>query len=287
MSHLKAAFLCAMVNIKKWAVNPRVSTLAVLLFAFIAWHLSGLSAYANAVTTHITPWIFPHLFSTSGMIMIFSSFTILFYSDAPFMDTHTPFIMIRSGRRNWVIGQLLYVILAGFIYTLFIAIISALVLIPNVHISSDWGKVLRTLAAFPDSPSRYGVPASIFVSHEIVGIFSVGEAMLLSFGLFWLVTVFIGVLIFFFNAVVAKMSGIIIAGIFVFVSYFSEYLGRFSFGSRIYYFSPLSWSSLMFLDLNYRGQLPSISYAVVFLVLTIVVMGIASVVKLCAMDYNR
>ncbi|MCJ7840059.1 hypothetical protein MUB24_03855 [Lederbergia sp. NSJ-179] len=281
MTNLKMMFLCSRVNLRKWAVNTRIYTLAVLIIAFLAYHSYGLSQFAAEKGVAITPWVFPHL-NTPPVMQVFACFTLLLFCDAPFADRHMPFLVIRTGRRNWAIGQFIYIILAAFIYTAFVYAVSVLVLVPNIQFSTDWGIVIKTLAVNSDMAPD----VTIFMNEEIIYMLSPIKATLISFGLFWLVAVFVGVLIFCFNTVIGKMSGVVITGIFIFISYFSMYLGFLSFGIGIYYFSPISWSSITFVDWDYSGTFPSPTYAVLFLLLASLLMSILSTIVFCKKDMN-
>lgn len=274
MTDLKMIRICTQVNFKKWTVNPRIYTLAVIIIAFLAYHSFGLSQFAADKGVAVTPWVFPYLM-TPPVMQVFACFTILLFSDAPFVDRHMPFLVIRAGRRNWVIGQLIYIIVAAFVYTAFIFLISVLVLIPNVQLSADWGIILKTLA----SNSGIAPSVTIFPDERILSMFSTVEAALISFGLFWLVAIFIGVLIFCFNIVIGKMSGLVATGVFIFMSFFSINQGRFLLGDWISYLSPISWMSMSFFDWGYTGTFssPSITYAVLSLLAAITLMGVVSV----------
>ena len=285
MTDLKMMLLCTNVNFRKWDVNPRVYTLAVAIIAFLAYHSFGLSQFAADKGVGITPWIFPHL-TTPPVMQVFACLTVLLFCDAPFTDKHMPFLVVRTGRRNWVIGQLLYIILASFIYTAFICVVSIVVLIPNVQFAGDWGILLNSMGADPRmAPSN----VTVFVNGEIVTMFSAIEAMLISFGLFWLVSVFIGVLIFFFNIWIEKMSGIIAAGVFIFLSFFSMNHGRLLLGDWLLYITPVSWMNMSSVNFNYSEMaaiLPSPTYVVISLFGAIVVMGSISVFVFCKKDMN-
>lgn len=283
MTNLKMIRICVQVNFQKWLVNPRIYTLAVLMIAFLAYHSFGPSQFAADKGIALTPWVFPHLI-TPPVLQVFACFIILLFSDAPFADRHMPFLIIRSGRRNWIIGQLLYIVTAAFVFTIFILFISMLVLIPNVQLSTDWGIILKTLAV-----STEIIPSvTIFPDERIITMFSVLEAMLISFGLFWLVSIFIGVLIFFFNIVIGKMSGLVASGVFIFISFFSIIHGRLILGDWISYLSPISWMSISFFDWNNSMGFssPSPMYAVICLVGSILLMSIVSTIVFCKKDLD-
>jgi len=115
-------------------------------------------------------------------------------------------------------------------------------------------------------------------------LFSASQAMLISFGLFGLVSTFIGVLIFCFNIILRQPSGLILAGAFTVLSYFSLFVGKLSFGNKIYYLSPINWSSMLYLDFGSAGSMPSPTYAVSILVVAILLMSIVSVAVFCRQD---
>jgi len=293
VTDLKTILLCALVNFRKWTVSPRIYTLAAVTIGFLAWHSAGLSELSAAVGIAVTPWVFPNLITTSAMIAVYCCFIMLFFCDAPFADSHTPFLVIRTGRRNWVIGQLLYIVLAAFVYTVFFLIVSVVVLIPNVQWDTDWGKVLKTIAANPSIANDYGIKLTIFVDPLIITMFSPIEATLISFGLFWLTSVFIGVLIFCGNVVIGRMGGLVMAGAFLCISFFTAYLGPLTLGGYwVRYLSPISWCTMYSLDWSGigewggMGELVSPSYAVISLLVAILFMSIVSIKVFCRKDLN-
>jgi len=287
VNDLKTILLCALVNFRKWMVNPRIYTLAAVTVGFLSWHSAGLSQLSAAVGIDVTPWVFPNLLTTSAMVAVFTCFIMLFFCDAPFADSHTPFLIIRTGRRNWMIGQLLYIILASFIYTVFFLIMSVVVLLPNVQWDTGWGTILKTIAANPGIGDNYGIKLTVFVHPLIVDMFSPIEATIISFGLFWLTSAFIGILILCGNVITGRTGGLVMAGVFLCISFFTEYLGPLTFGGYwIRYLSPINWCSICCLDWNKRGEWVSPSYAVISLVLAIVFMGIVSTIVFCNKDMD-
>jgi len=286
MTELKTIWLSAWVNFRKWTINPRIYTLAAVIVAFSLWFFSWISDYAAAVGVKSSPWVFPFLLTMPVAFPIYGCLTILLFCDAPFTDSHTPYLAIRMSRRNWVLGQLLYIMLASFAYTVFFWLVSMLVLVPNVKFSSSWGPVLKTIAYDPGSAERLGITPMVLIDDPVISLFSPIPAVLISLGLFWLVSVFVGVAIFCFNVVLGNMSGLIAAGLLTFLSYFSIYVGKIAFGQKIYYISPLNWGSMFYLDWGDSGLVPSPIFAVSVLVGTIVLMGFVSTVVFCRKDLH-
>ncbi len=283
---IKNALLCSTVNYKKWVVDIKIYTLFTLILVFNIWNFSGVYDYAKMVGYGVSPWIFPHILISPTVMPIYGCFAMLLFCDAPFIDKHMPFLMIRTGRISWVLGQLFYVFFTSLIYTIINYVITVISFLPYIDLTSDWGKVIRTLAMNPTSAYQKGIQLTVLINNSIITSFSAIEATLISLGLFFLVTLFTGILIFSLNLIVGKMSGIITAGILVFISYFSIFVGRITTGLKVYYFSPLSWSSLQYIDWYNSGESPSFLYAVVFLLGTSLILSIISVISFSRRDIN-
>jgi hypothetical protein len=243
MHSFKQSMRCAGLNLAKWSTTPRVISLFVIIAAFLAYHAHSLVQFAAAEGKVLTPWVFPHLL-TPAMLLVYGSFTLLLFCDAPFMDNHTPFVIVRSGRLAWLGGQLLYIVAAGLIYTLYFMLVSILVLMPHLTLANDWGVILKTLAANPSAGRQHNLVLTVFINGTIVQQFSPLQAMLISLGLFWLTSVFTGLLIFTVNLVTGKSGGLFVAGALICMTYFAGIQGRFVFGEWIALLSPLSWASM-------------------------------------------
>ena len=286
MTSLKNLFLCTGTSLKKWPVNPRIYAVAAALVVFTGWQLHGLTRYAHAAGFAVAPWVFPHILGYPIMILVDCSLIALMFSDAPFLDGHTPFVLIRTGRLHWVLGQLLYIIVAGLLYTLAYYLVTALLLIPNLQLTMDWGKILRTLALDSGSAAKYSISLEVFIDSNLVSKFSAVEATLLALGLHWLVTVFIGVLIFSLNLITRRSVGLIATGIFIFISYVCAYIGRMTLGMGVYYLSPLTWICASYLNWSYTGDYPSPTNAICALAAAILLLSLISAVSFCRRDIS-
>jgi hypothetical protein len=180
---------------------------------------------------------------------------VLLFCDAPFIDAHQPYVIIRSGKRDWLLGQILYIMLASTLYFLFIALISVLMLMPNLTFSSQWGKILGTLA-LTDAGNQFeiGLP----ISYQLQLTYTPIAAMVWSFFMNWLVGTFLGLLMFVFNMHFKREIGAVVATALVFLEYFCFEANGF----LLFSLSPVSWASLDNLDTSHTSALPSLTYAV-------------------------
>jgi hypothetical protein len=285
MYDIKKILLCARVNFKKWLITPRMYVILAIIIVFEYYTFSDVSKISAYLGVNSTPWVFPFFLTNPTMFIIIGSLTTLLYCNAPFADKHMPFLIIRTGRRNWIIGQLLYIYLSSFMYTCCYLLLSIIMLVPRIQLSTDWGSLLHTTStAYADILERTGAKIAFMPHSQLLDLFTPLQATALSFFLLWLVTAFIGVLICCFNIVIGKMSGITMAGIFTSIAYFSAYLGAFSIGLWIYYLSPISWSSLSFLDVINSGKIPTPTYAIICLLSVIILQSIISIIVFCRKD---
>lgn len=287
MSELKKVWLCTRLNFSKWPVNPRIYTVGVIIVAFNIWNTSGLMEYTDFIGQKITPWIFPHMFSPV-MIVAYGCFTALLFSDAPFADSHVPFVIVRCGRLVWILGQIIYLFLTSLILTTFQLLTSTFLLLSQMTLSFEWGIVMKTLASNPSVIFEAGINSAIGISPSIVSQFSPITATITAFVLCWLVTSFSGMIILSANVIIGKNSGLVLLSWFIFFSYFSLYLGRLTLASWLFYLSPLSWGSMDFIDWSgvYRSILPSPQYVFISLIGSILLMSYTSIRAFCTNDID-
>lgn len=263
MANLKMIWLSARINFKKIYSNPRLYIILAIIFIYEYYTFIPLKTFAKSIQQEVSPWSFPFFIQNPSLYFIIGGTALLFYGHAPFMDDHAGFLLIRTGRKNWILGQIVYLTLSSFCYTLIYVMGSILILLPNVVFTTSWGSVLEVLS----TEQITQVPSTISLQFQPIAVVmeahSPAQTMLLSFLLFWLCTLFIATILLFFNLWIGGNSGMLVAGTFISLAYFSVYLGRLSFGERISFFSPISWVSLSYLDWNNQGNAPTITFALV------------------------
>ncbi len=263
---------------RRWTGNLRVLGVFILILLFFFYMERGARALCTDQDLAITPWLFQFIWERPVNVMLFFLVLIILFCDAPFMDAQAPYSLIRTYRKNWVNGQCLYVISASGIYTVFLYIASLLFCLPNLSFSTEWGRIIRMLSM--PSTESFGMRYAFMgpsISPDIMARFQPIEATLLTLLFVWLISAFLGLLILTFNLRFPRTIGVLVAVCFVFLDFFC---GQFSIiqgalGSRIYFFSPVSWCNLQ----HYKSgvtELPTISYAIVVLIVLIVVLCILS-----------
>ncbi|SHH34394.1 hypothetical protein [Desulfosporosinus lacus] len=246
---------CCAQNLRKLPANPRCYVLGLFLIGVLAEYILPISNFSHIVQIPATPWVFPYLALDPRLLALIMLGIVFLFCDAPFIDSHQPYVIIRSGKKNWLLGQIAYIIVASAIYFMLIFLVSVLFLLPNITFSSEWGKVLGTLG-ITDAGNQFNVPLGI--SYALQLNYSPIAAMAWSLLMAWLVGTFLGLLIFVLNMRFTREIGVVVSTALVFLQYFCFEAGGF----LLYSFSPVSWANLNMLDTTYTSALPSVTYAV-------------------------
>lgn len=287
MNEVRKVFLCALAELKKWLGSPRVYIVLAFIIIFHWYTFAGMGQICSYLNRNVTPWVFPFFMQNPNLFFIFGGMAMLLYGDAPFLDSHMLFMMIRTGKRSWILGQLMFLLISSLIYTGCHAAASILMLFPHIDWSPEWGSVMWTMAQNPDVARAAGTQVSFYPVPELMEQMSPLFAFFLSLLLFWLGTVFLGMLLFGFRILFGKMSGIVACGFFTVLAYFAVYMGQIIWGRGILYVSPVSWCSLQYLSRSGNCDMPDVVYAVAVYGSCITVLMAVSVNVFCKKDSNE
>ena len=96
-------------NIKKWKQNYNI--LLGLIYLLIISDMMFRPARKIVEQLGFSPNIssFSLIWNSTFFILLFFLGVILFYSDAPFQDSMTSFVMIRCGKIKFMIAQICYI----------------------------------------------------------------------------------------------------------------------------------------------------------------------------------
>ncbi|MEW9095588.1 MAG: hypothetical protein AB2417_10955 [Clostridiaceae bacterium] len=273
MDRIRKNFLVSINNIRKWATNPRIYVLFILITMFLWSSIRPILSFSEEMGIRVTPWVFPHLASSFVGQLILMLGVVLLFCDAPFIDEGQPYFLIRSGRYIWGMGQVLYIMIGMVIYLLIVNFISILILMPNIFLSTGWGKILGTLAENPD--------VSVYVSKRILLSYTPLKAFLLSFILEWCAGTTLALLMFVINVCLNRAVGATIASLIILLDYaiYSNFPSV-----RFFYFSPVSLSKLTLIDSKGISNYPSNEYAYIFFIITIIVLSIISILSVRKKD---
>lgn len=264
---VKKIFSIATYSLRQWATNPRIICLFVLMSIFVWNNFKAIGELTARTGIKTNPLIFPFFSNDPVKQLILLAGIVFLFSDAPFINKNQPYIIIRSKRIPWVLGQILYIIMAGAVYFLLLMFVSILVLLPNVTLKTNgWGKIINTLAQ-TDMAAQINLQFGI--SKKITSFYSPFKAFILSFLLNWGVACFLGLIMFLINLKFNRRIGLVAGGVIIFF----DILVINALPPAFYYFSPVSLSRLSVLDPMGVSMFPNLTYPFIFFSVSIAVLS--------------
>lgn len=248
----------------------------ILITGYLSMTVAPVRAFCNETGYNANPLIMPFLLTRDYSVLIFFLGLVLLFCDAPFIESEQPYIIMRTGRKIWVLGQFIYIILTSALYFAGIIVLTALLLLPNIYLGANWGKVINTFAA---EGGRQGM--AIAFDKTILVNFTPITATLWCLLLSWLVGVFTGMLMFVVNLRVNRFAGSIIgAAIGILPTFVRQ--GNWFF----HYFSPASWVSMSVVDFKGITSFPSLTYVLTVLFIMIFALAVCSVILIKRKDMD-
>lgn len=265
---------CCLHNFRKWASSPKVYVTYIFLAFFLYEKMIVMRELCMDTGVSVTPWLLPFLFSDGNdFISLMIWLTVSFFmSNAPFEDDQKTFLVSRTGKRNWCLGQLCYILLSSFVLVLSTWLIMLIYVFPHISLELSWGKVLNTLAQTDLSDQYYtlSIKYSILLDNEPL------SAFLWVFLLFWMICVFMGILSFCLNLWIYKYAGITVCGVLSFAPFFLNSLVAWT-QRTFFYLVPTTWANIGYMDTFTLGQYPSRVLAFVMLLVFSLILGVASI----------
>ena len=161
MTEMKKAFSIAGYNFRLWRGNPRI--LVTFLLAFILCFLLSDKAVQFAVDHNTTMQIvevFIWNFGDSNSILLSSVLLILLFADMPFLSSGTPLYLVRTSRRTWITGQVLYILSATLIYLVFVLLFTIFFSIQQSFLANMWSPTAAILG-YTNAGERVAIPALV------------------------------------------------------------------------------------------------------------------------------
>lgn len=265
MKKFNTVFAISRQNFRKWTSNYRVWMIAIILMIFIHSYTKEISLFAEELNMKMSAWIFPFLYSERYMKLLFLFPIILLFCDAPFIDSNQPYMILRSKRTLWSLGQILYIFLANIIYFLFLVVATIGVHIRNITLENDWGKVFGTLAT-TDASDFFNTPLKI--NPSIIKYFTPFQAVWFTFLLSCLSGIMLGLIIYVCNSLLKnRLCGIAISSSLLILS------AALNLNPELQWLSPMSWNTLNNIDIGDTTNFPSFEYIIIadFVIITILI----------------
>ncbi len=275
---IKAIFFIAVNGIKKWRTSPRIFLIAVLLGAYFHSRISPLYSFCSHYAIGFSPGLFSFLMSDAHVVLIVSLGALLFFCDAPFIDLEHPYIILRSGKRKWAAGQIAYIAISSAAFTMYLFLLTLLLLLPYLEFGTEWGKAIGTLAL-----TNAGMDFNVTIpfGQYIYFGYSPATAIPLSLFLCFSVVFFLGVLMFYLNLRINRMTGNITGAILILWQLVIP-----KTGIRLIRYSPISWMKLEQIDRNGTTVYPNLAYVLVAIYGMVILLTVLSILCMRKKDID-
>ena len=128
-------------------LTVRVVAFSVIMFLICWIYNEQIRQYAAALNYPAGIWVFPFLMGSYTFLIMFYFAAIYVNADIPFMQYSNMYRLLRSGRRNWAISQILMLFFRSFFLVCITFICSVITLLPNIELTMEWGKLLYNVGA--------------------------------------------------------------------------------------------------------------------------------------------
>ena len=209
--NLRQCFSCARTEYIKWILDARMIILGVLLIFIYNFAIEPLlqnSELMNEPLNVFEPFI---AVSNSGTILLIIPLVFLtLIADFPKIDTNTVFYIIRVGRINWLIGQVIKLVMMAVSYLFVIFVGATVPMITRGFVINEWSLVATDFVRrFPEKSGNYGVtllPENLYNQLTILG--AAVESYLLVFAYLLI----LGLLLLSFSLIKKKTAGFVLCG---------------------------------------------------------------------------
>lgn len=218
-------------NFLKWRHNPRYLIIMVMIFILLIDVMKFFKDITEKTSMNLCPWLLPFFVRDHYILFYLALCIVLLFCDAPFLDNLQLYNIKRIGRFRWMIGQIIYILCCSALLFLSISVLMVFFCIKKISFTSDWGECLKTLAY--DNPFIGAFCSEMILNNNAIIL------TLKTFFICWLVTSFIGILMFYLNLTVGKELCSIIVSSIVTIDFFI-YAGGFQM-VYLFWISPISW----------------------------------------------
>ncbi len=161
MRKIKQAFSISGYNFRLWRDNPRI--IVTFALAFIMCFLLSDKAVQFAQEHNTTLQLvetFIWSFGDSNSILLSSVLLVMLFADMPFLSSGTPLYLVRTDRRTWITGQVIYIIAATSVYLLFVLVSTVLLSFRLAFPANMWSPT-AAIFGYTNAGKRVAIPALV------------------------------------------------------------------------------------------------------------------------------
>lgn len=158
MSEGRQALICCAYNFRQWRKNARVYVSFLLAFILCFLMTERTVRIARRFDTYVQvlePFVWT--FGDSTNVLLMSCLLVLLLGDIPFLTAGTPLFLVRTTRRAWLFGQVLYICGSTLLYVLFLLASVCVLCAPMAFAGDQWSEA-AALMGYAGIGEDAGIP---------------------------------------------------------------------------------------------------------------------------------
>lgn len=211
---LKNSISCAYIEFVRWIADAKmiiVLCLCLFIYSFAVEPIKANAELMGEPMNALEPFI--AVLNSGMLLLIIPLGFITLISDYPQINSSTIFYIFRIGKKSWLCGQILRLILMTTAYVLVIFISSVVGVITTGFAGEEWSLVATKFASeFPEQSGNFGV---LLLPENLYNQMSLPAAVIES-ALFVFAYLFsLGMILLAFSIAKRKTAGIVVCGFLI------------------------------------------------------------------------
>lgn len=257
----------ASVEYVKWICNARVLLYISMLFFLKEFVIREFIRVYNLMKEPIMIFEpFVSIGNSNILLLILPAVFLTLMGDFPKTDGNTMFYIQRTGKKNWIIGQLLFSIYANISFISVTAIATMAAVVPYATTTNKWSSLITTFGQVYPKESRSKI--TYFINGKIYNNMTPSRAFGLTFAMMFLLLLLISM-----TLLAAFSIGKRIIGIGICASVMAIGMGLVEMGSKALWLFPtghaIMWTHY---DKVLKEQIVSIRSSYLYFVILLIVL---------------
>ena len=280
--NLRQCFSCAKTEYIKWVCDARMVILGVLLIFIYNFAILPLLQNAekmNEPLNMLEPFI--AVANSGAVLMIIPLVFMTLIADFPKIDNNTVFYIMRIGRKNWLTGQIIKLVMMAASYLAVIFVGSVVPMITRGFWYNGWSNVVTNFKnVFPEQSMNFGVQ---LVPENLYNQLTVFEAAVKSYLLVFAYLMIIGLILLALSLIKHKTLGFVSCGAVIALG-----TAFCSIKTSLMWTMPMA-NSIIWLHFTKYFRVPkvSITFSVVYLVTFVAALIIFCYIMIGRFNYDN
>ena len=266
----------------KWIYDSRMIIIPILIIFLYTFAIEPLLVNAQMMEKPLNlfePFI---AVANSGVILMIIPLTFMtLISDFPKIDTNTVFYICRTGRINWLLGQIIKLVMMAFSFLGVVFIGTVIPMIGKGFIGNNWSNVtLYFKNTFPEQSGNFGTQ---LIPENLYNQLSIADAAVQSYLLVFAYLMIIGLLLLFFSLIKKKTVGFVLTGAMIILG-----TGLCSLNSQLMWIMPMA-NSIVWIHFTkyFREPVKTIGYSITYLCVFILVLLVLCLISIDRFNYDN